>query len=1173
MTLIYRYIFISNIIVLIFLGSAHCQSYEPHTVTPPAPDAAAITKYGMYPVSMFTGIPKISLPIYTIKSGNMILPISLDYHASGIKVDDYAGNVGLGWILNAGGAITRQVIGVPDDYAYTGIFYNPVSREGSIKGTDSDYYYLKQVAQLKLDSDPDLFSFNFCGKSGKFVFKPNSNRKALMVEYDNLQITLQQDGNFKVLDAEGNTYLFEQKVISSFSTDVSSAMFWPVTSWYLTKAIPTNSTDTISLSYDGSGAGFLRSYSQTNLLGWEPIFTLYDDTDPNLPVWSVDYRPLNDIETTINYNNTSFLNVTQICFPNGQVNFKYSITSIDYGGRVLDSILVQNASQPVKKFGLSHSYFYSTAGYNPYAYVNDQYRLKLIELKEYGTETETGDTLKHKFEYEEQTQLPPRKNFGVDLWGYYNGHSENNTLLTLDPSGNQYKSSVGPGGNVFYSSIRPGIRTYDATAMQAGILKKIVYPTGGYTAFEFEPNVYLKATGLPESGGGLRIKSISSYTADGLAAKIENYKYGDNENGYGRLSFIPSLFDQNTYSQHYSYYFITPDIEVDGVTPRYATTYLHILDYPLYHASDFGGSKVAYTTVTKYENGNAGSNGKTIYTYDFELDDKIDTHAPTSQSLIDLSWKSGHLISEKSYRSTQQGNYQLIKEDSSVYNTFMVDTAYGLGVAVENIYTGNARPRSSGPFSLPSDRDINEDFYYFEYPIYSASKKRVQNIQKIYSDDPDAQPIVTQTNYFYENPQTLLPTKMELINSKGDTRTTTYKYPHDFVAQSPYHEMVNTRHIWSPIIEQAAYNKNGTNFLQSSKTNYNFWNNGWGINSGTSIIVPQSIESKTLNLPLEIRLQFNNYDVKGNLLEQQKANDVKEVYLWGYNSEYPVAKVVGSDYATVRGFINQSILDNPSNDQVLKTELNKVRTGLSGTKALVTTYTYAPLIGMTSQTDPNNRASFYEYDSYNRLKLIRDQNGYIVKKFCYNYAGQPVNCDGYFTNSVESGSFQKNNCATGYTGSVVTYTVPAGAYNSTTSQSAADQLAINDVNANGQAYANLHGSCSVSTIYARLTYENVFYGTDYGYGDIVVRFYSDAAGTQPVSVNNLALNFEQTDSRDYNNPSHQSMTVSGSSAVIQPSVTLYDTYTECDYGYWPCYTYNYNIDYYLDSGSGYTIIN
>lgn len=65
-----------------------------------------------------------------------------------------------------------------------------------------------------------------------------------------------------------------------------------------------------------------------------------------------------------------------------------------------------------------------------------------------------------------------------------------------------------------------------------------------------------------------------------------------------------------------------------------------------------------------------------------------------------------------------------------------------------------------------------------------------------------------------------------------------------------------------------------------------------------------------------------------------------------------------------------------------------------------------------------------------------------------------------FRNTAQSGTFTRNNCGSGYVGGSVTYTVGAGAYTSTISQADADQQAINDVNANGQNYANANGSCT-----------------------------------------------------------------------------------------------------------------
>jgi len=60
--------------------------------------------------------------------------------------------------------------------------------------------------------------------------------------------------------------------------------------------------------------------------------------------------------------------------------------------------------------------------------------------------------------------------------------------------------------------------------------------------------------------------------------------------------------------------------------------------------------------------------------------------------------------------------------------------------------------------------------------------------------------------------------------------------------------------------------------------------------------------------------------------------------------------------------------------------------------AQMTTYTYAPLIGMTSQCDINSNITYYEYDVLNRLAIIRDQDRNILKRICYNYAGQEESC-------------------------------------------------------------------------------------------------------------------------------------------------------------------------------------
>lgn len=56
--------------------------------------------------------------------------------------------------------------------------------------------------------------------------------------------------------------------------------------------------------------------------------------------------------------------------------------------------------------------------------------------------------------------------------------------------------------------------------------------------------------------------------------------------------------------------------------------------------------------------------------------------------------------------------------------------------------------------------------------------------------------------------------------------------------------------------------------------------------------------------------------------------------------------------------------------------------------AQMITFTYLPLIGMSSQCDVNNRITYYEYDEMARVKMVRDQDGNIVKTYDYHYQGQ-----------------------------------------------------------------------------------------------------------------------------------------------------------------------------------------
>jgi len=162
--------------------------------------------------------------------------------------------------------------------------------------------------------------------------------------------------------------------------------------------------------------------------------------------------------------------------------------------------------------------------------------------------------------------------------------------------------------------------------------------------------------------------------------------------------------------------------------------------------------------------------------------------------------------------------------------------------------------------------------------------------------------------------------------------------------------------------------------------------------------------------------------------------------------------------------------------------------------AQMSTYTYDPLIGMTSQTDGAGKMLLYFYDDFGRLQLVKDLDGNIVETYCYNYRGDVIACSGtvYF-NAAKSGTFTRNNCGTGGQGGAVTYSVPAGAYVSMISQADADQRAQADVTANGQAYANQVGTCTASPVSVTIT-------RDMGWTGRLGRITFNRSGGQAVQV-------------------------------------------------------------------------
>lgn len=159
------------------------------TVIPPSPNAAALGKFGDIPVGNYTGIPSVNIPLYEMKMGKFTLPVSLDYHYGGLKVEELSGCIGLGWALNAGGAITRSVHGNPDETGTGYWHYNGWSDDLIASTVDNT----TSVCGGNYDLQPDIFYYNFAGQSGKFLLDSTAQHNARFIPFSNLQVTHASD--------------------------------------------------------------------------------------------------------------------------------------------------------------------------------------------------------------------------------------------------------------------------------------------------------------------------------------------------------------------------------------------------------------------------------------------------------------------------------------------------------------------------------------------------------------------------------------------------------------------------------------------------------------------------------------------------------------------------------------------------------------------------------------------------------------------------------------------------------------------------------------------------------------------------------------------------------------------------------------------------------------------
>lgn len=720
-------------------------------------------------------------------------------------------------------------------------------------------------------------------------------------------------------------------------------------------------------------------------------------------------------------------------------------------------------------------------------------------------EDDIVDNYDYDFQYNHPEQLPEYNALRTDEWGYYNGK-----VYTV---GETNPASI-------IAQMAP-----DSAYMSKGILTKITYPTKGYTTFEYEPNSYssvikrngtdITYTSASGIGGGLRIKKITDYSLNSTPTSKQYFyeKAGAPTTSSGVLAgrkqiYINTLVGASAGINAHAEYISNNSLIDLNYTNGRDVVYSRVKEllqdgsYSIYNYSNsdslrFRDEAPAHVyadglTATSTEYGTLTATFTPGYTYPFS--------SHTSKEL-----ERGRLLSKLDYNSTGA----LVRKQANTYND---DPTRFSQFVKSYIYT--AQSITCSGVGQVYERYIEPVKIYTYLPYLKSQADSLYDVS--------GNLITTTTqNYVYDGARRLL-TQQSFTDSEGQLVKTELKYPTDMLGNDPdgvYNGMI-TRNMNSNVIE--AKSLRGTTQTSFSRINYSV-----PFPAKPNLIVPVSIEKQSASAgPVEKLVSYTYDQNNGNVLSEIQEGGMSTSYQWGYAGQYPIAKCVNAketefytqnfeDAAPFIGsgahtglnyyagdytvtwtkpasraynisywyrlsgkwlYAGEISYTGPSMTLTLGDAIDDIR--IYPADGLINTYTFTPLVGMTSEIDPRGNTTYYEYDSFNRLKNIKDQNGNILKSFCYNLKGDETGCavSGIVVyNDAQNGSYKKNDCGPGYgSDASYPYSIAADTY-ADINKADANNKAKAAMDSLGQANANTTGTCVQNTIpitYVNLTYHN-----------------------------------------------------------------------------------------------------
>ncbi|NCB43175.1 MAG: hypothetical protein EOM59_11215 [Clostridia bacterium] len=480
--------------------------------------------------------------------------------------------------------------------------------------------------------------------------------------------------------------------------------------------------------------------------------------------------------------------------------------------------------------------------------------------------------------------------------------------------------------------------------------------------------------------GGMRVEKIESNDGFGNQTfRSFHYNYYDNPDSSSLIvrNLIQSIsvFEQDIETFYLNQFKYTMNI-----------LNINLSSSTLFSITNFDDSHLNYKCVIE-EHGEDFINGATVHKFGIVEDAYPNVYGypilgtPNSNT----GFNNGKELEVIHYRNLN-GN---LVEQNKVINLYRLDNrlqkeiiGFTTSISKRGLHLLNNLPSPVIWYSY--------DFSLAKYFVFSQWHSLYQTINIQYNETGE-NPLVSTTKYYYDNADHLQLTRTSQTTSTSDSLVTISYYPDDVeslnslpggaISQSEYSaidrlKLDDLHRIAEPVQNETYRN---TQLLKRNRIKYKDW---------ATVVMPEFLQQANGGNTLENRIVYHHYDIHGNPVELSKSDDTHSTYLWGYNYSKVIAEIKNARYEEdmLVAFeeLNSSYEGLQSKNEVeLLDFFIQLRELL--TSAQVTSFTYDPLKGMITLTDPNGRMINYEYDDYGRLESVLDQDEHVIKKFEYNY--------------------------------------------------------------------------------------------------------------------------------------------------------------------------------------------